>query len=127
MRIPARVLNQDDFLKLVVAQLSHQDPLQPQADTAFIAQMASFTTLEQAKTMQSDIAKIRAQQQVLQGMSLMNREVVIQADKTNTVSGVVTGLDNMDGKEIKVVVGNKAYPLSDILEVRLENQNKPQN
>ena len=39
-------LGQDEFLELLSAQLSNQDPLAPMEDTEFIAQMAQFTSLE---------------------------------------------------------------------------------
>jgi flagellar basal-body rod modification protein FlgD len=40
-------LGQNAFLQLLVTQLQHQDPLQPQDDTQFLAQLAQFTSLEQ--------------------------------------------------------------------------------
>lgn len=121
-RIPTRVLNQDDFLKLMVAQMTHQDPLKPTTDTEFVAQMTQFTALEQAKTMQQDIAQMRSQQKLLQAMSLLDREVIVQSDKAGTVTGVVKGFD-MEGQEPKLLIGNQKYEMKDILTIRLANQN----
>lgn len=121
-RIPSKLLNQDDFLKLLVTQLSNQDPMNPQTDTAFIGQMAQFTTLEQSKAMSGDIAQIRAQQQILQAMSLLDKEVVVQSEKSGIAMGVVKGF-NMDGQNPKLVIGDKQYDLRDIQTIRLANQN----
>ena len=119
LRAPSSTLDQDDFLKLIVAQMSNQDPLKPQTDTEFIAQMAQFTALEQTKTMQADIAQMRAQQQVLQGMSLLDRPVVVRtAEGAAPIIGVVEKLE-MQGESLKVIVGGKAYDLKDVTEVRL--------
>ncbi len=121
-RSPTKLLNQDDFLKLLVTQLANQDPLSPQADTAFVAQMAQFTALEQSKNMTADIAQMRAQQKVLQAMSLLDREVVVQSGKSGTATGIVKGFE-MEGQDPKLVIGTKRYDLDDILSIRLATQN----
>jgi len=59
-RNPIKTLGQEDFLNLLVAQLTHQDPMNPKQDTEFIAQMAQFSALEQSKAMQADMALVRA-------------------------------------------------------------------
>jgi flagellar basal-body rod modification protein FlgD len=48
-------LGRDAFLQLLTTQLAHQDPLQPQADTEFIAQLAQFSTLEQLTEMRATL------------------------------------------------------------------------
>jgi flagellar basal-body rod modification protein FlgD len=40
-------LGRDAFMNLLITQLQHQDPTQPQADGEFLAQLAQFSSLEQ--------------------------------------------------------------------------------
>lgn len=53
-------LGRDAFLQLLTTQLSHQDPLQPQGDTEFIAQLAQFSSLEQLTQMRGTLDVIAA-------------------------------------------------------------------
>ena len=50
-------LGKDDFLRLLVAKMEHQDPLDPQSDEDFIAQLAQFSSLEQMSNMSEALAE----------------------------------------------------------------------
>jgi flagellar basal-body rod modification protein FlgD len=52
------VLGKDDFLKILMTQLQNQDPLNPMQDKDFVAQMATFSSLEQMTNMNSTIQKL---------------------------------------------------------------------
>lgn len=108
-----KTLGQDDFLKLLVAQLTTQDPLNPQKDTEFIAQMAQFSSLEQAKTMQGDIAQMRSDQQVAQAQSLLGRTVQISTGTDTSVTGQVQSVQMVDGTP-KLEVNGQLYDLSQV-------------
>ena len=51
-------LGKDAFLQLLVTQMSHQNPLQPQEDGAFIAQLAQFSSLEQLTSIDDTLASM---------------------------------------------------------------------
>lgn len=68
---PNQALDQDQFLKLLLAQLKHQDPLNPVDNTQFIAQLAQFSQLEQTKQMSSALSKFVTQQNVSNNSSLV--------------------------------------------------------
>lgn len=55
-------MNKDDFLKLFMAQLQHQDPLSPQDPTEFLGQLAQLTQVEQAYNTSSALEKLLAAQ-----------------------------------------------------------------
>jgi flagellar basal-body rod modification protein FlgD len=57
---PQNTLGKDAFLSLLVTQLQHQDPLQPQDDSQFLAQLAQFTSLESLQQIESDMSAVRS-------------------------------------------------------------------
>jgi len=64
-------LGRDAFLKLLVTQLQHQTPLEPQPDGEFLAQLAQFSSLEQLQSMRANldtlVADFRAASPVTEG------------------------------------------------------------
>ena len=114
--IPTQTLSQADFLKLVVAQMSNQDPMNPQSDTQFISQMATFSSLQEAQTTGSEISGMRSDQQIQQANDLIGRSVDLQSGSTLPINGLVTGVQVQNGVP-KIVVNGQPYTLSDVLDI----------
>jgi flagellar basal-body rod modification protein FlgD len=112
-RSPVQTLNQDQFLQLLVAQLTSQDPLNPKQDTDFIAQMAQFTGLEQTKSMQQDIAAMHSEQQILQANAMIGRSVQLQPTKDAPTSGIVSAIEIEAGTP-RIVVNGTSYDLGEV-------------
>lgn len=115
-RIPVQTLGQQDFLKLLVAQLTTQDPLKPQTDTEYIAQMAQFSSLEQSKSMQQDIALMREQQAISQASGLIGKEVMLLGEDDTVTQGVVSAVQIQDSSP-KLIVGGQTYDLSQLMQM----------
>ncbi len=110
-RIPQTTLGQDDFLKLLVAQLGAQDPLNPMKDTDFVAQMAQFSSLEQAKNTQAEVAHL---QQFTQANAMLGRTVSFQPTSGSAVQqGTVSAVVITDGAP-SIVVDGTAYKVQDL-------------
>ena len=109
-------LTQADFLKLLVAQMSAQDPLNPESNTDFAAQMAQFSALQTSQSTQSDMSLLQASQQIQQANSLIGRSVTLQAADGTTPSGTVTGVQMISGVP-KVVVNGSLYDMSQVLAI----------
>lgn len=80
-------LGKDAFLKLLVAQISHQDPLKPMDDTAFVAQLAQFSSLEQSMGINTRLDTLSAQEQ-----GIANTQLSALVGKNVTVKGSITTL-----------------------------------
>lgn len=112
-RAHKNMLGQDDFLKLLVTKMSSQDPMNPQGDAEFIAQMAQFSALEQAKSMTADIAMLKAQQEVLTANGLIGRTVTVTRGQQQIDQGMVTSVAMNDGSPA-VVINGKNYSLDHV-------------
>jgi len=87
VRDTAKQLGKDDFLKLLITQLSKQDPTNPLKDQDFIAQMANFSSLEQMKNISTNLQKLEARQNY------------------NLIGKLVSGPDFVSGEIITGIVG----------------------
>jgi flagellar basal-body rod modification protein FlgD len=77
-------LGEQDFLTLLVAQLKNQDPLSPQDNTAFVAQLAQFSTLQATMGINTRLDTLSTQ-----NTGLANTENVSLVGKTATVKGSI--------------------------------------
>jgi len=94
-------LDKDDFLKILLTQLSHQDPTAPMEDKEFVAQMAQFSTLEQMTNLSSEFSKLSNVISNNHALSLLGRVVEIQ-DGDSIVSGVVEEISGRDFPQLRV-------------------------
>lgn len=125
VRFPKKVLDQQDFLKLLSVQFKTQDPMKPMEDTAFIAQMAQFTSLSQTSQLATDMNAMRADQSNATAASLLGRNVTMNLGYDSNgvpieVSGDVTGVDT-SGKSPQLLVNGNLFPLSALVGVRMAN------
>jgi flagellar basal-body rod modification protein FlgD len=87
-------LGKDDFLKLFVAQMQNQDPMNPTDNSQFMAQMAQFSTLEQTTNMAQSSEQMATSLGISQSLGLLGKTVTyVDANKvrhTGVVEKVVT-------------------------------------
>ena len=104
-RKPQQNLGKDDFLKLLITQLSHQDPTAPMQDKEFIAQMAQFSSLEQMTSMAADFAKLTNMLTGSEASSALGRNVEL-IDGDRLVQGTVKAITR---GEVPQILVNGAY------------------
>ncbi|WP_068607860.1 flagellar hook assembly protein FlgD, partial [Pseudomonas sp. BIOMIG1N] len=114
-------LGKDAFLKLLVTQLKNQNPLNPQENSAFVAQLAQFSTLEGITTLNESVNSIAGNyksSQALQASSLVGRSVIVQSGTTQvdttksmtgsvmipaSVNSVTLTITDKDGNTVKTI------------------------
>ena len=84
-------LNMQDFLKVLLTQLTYQDPLKPMDNQQFMAQIAQVTALGQSQQMNSNIETLVSNQASLQSVGLIGRTVDITTS-SGTLTGTVSAL-----------------------------------
>lgn len=129
------VLGKDDFLKLLVTELQYQNPLEPMEDRDFIAQMASFSSLEQMQNMNTAITELTGKvnnvwlpnMMMQQASSMIGREVAYylpaedsgedsEEESTEVLAGVIESVLVRDGTPVYIINGDEVS-MDNILEL----------
>ena len=101
-------LGKDQFLKLFVAQLQHQDPMNPMQDQDFMGQMASFSTLEQVTNLAKANEAMATSLSLSQSVGLLGRTVTWTDAAKATHTGVVDNVNQTkDGTTVLTVNGTE--------------------
>ncbi|WP_101927718.1 MULTISPECIES: flagellar hook capping FlgD N-terminal domain-containing protein [Luteimonas] len=104
-------LGQADFLRLMTEQLKHQDPLKPMENSAFLGQLAQFSTVQGIQDLNSSVngfSGAMASDQLLRGATMVGREVVLPSAKLALpAEGETTGLVAVNGP------GNVTFEVTD--------------
>jgi flagellar basal-body rod modification protein FlgD len=112
---PSAAMDKNDFLKILITQLSHQDPTQPLGDKEFIAQMAQFSSLEQITNMSEGLSKVADLVARSQALSLLGTNVDV-ADGESLVSGVVDAVTGGDYPQL--LVNGRYYDYSQVQKIK---------
>ncbi len=112
-------LGKDAFLKILVGQMQHQDPMaQNQDGGQMIAQMAQFSQLEQISNMAASNAKIASSLSQTGALSLIGRNVTYNESDNALVDGVVEKVDMKDGEATLTISGKSGIAATAVTQVR---------
>ena len=103
---PSQSLTQADFLKLLVTQMTSQDPLSPVSDTQMAAQMAQFSALQSSQNTETDLEGLQANALLGQTVS------VVSTGSPQT--GVVSSVQMQAGSDPQIIVNGQPYTLSQL-------------
>ncbi|MBR8651697.1 flagellar hook capping protein [Achromobacter sp. Marseille-Q0513] len=89
-------LGMQDLLKVLLAQLTNQNPLKPMENQDFIGQIAQFSSLEQSRQTYAKLDQLVTLQSTLQSVGLIGKTVDAQSP-TGSITGTVTALSLASG------------------------------
>ena len=107
---PKNELGKDAFLKLLTTQMKYQDPLNPNTDTEYIAQLATFSQLEQMQNISTISTNTQA-------FNLVGRDVIVKTETTTGNTKYVSGrvdFVNMSGGKAQMSINGQFYPIANL-------------
>jgi flagellar basal-body rod modification protein FlgD len=108
------MLNQQQFLQLLTAQLKSQDPMNPVSATDFTSQLAQLGTVSGIQQLNTNIQQLLQLQQLSQGAALIGKTVsYITSGSSTTGKGVVQAISVENG-QLQVQVGNQQVPIGQV-------------
>jgi flagellar basal-body rod modification protein FlgD len=117
-RNPTSALGKDEFLKLLVGQLQHQDPLAPSDNQEWIGQMAAFSQLEQVSNTAATTQKIVDTLNRTGTLSLIGHNVTYIDEAGAAHDGVVEKVDMVDGAASLTIGGISGVDASAVTQIR---------
>jgi flagellar basal-body rod modification protein FlgD len=116
-------LGKDDFMKLLVTELRHQDPTQPMADREFIAQMTQFSSLEQMQNINSNMSSLNMKARYGEAYAMIGKQIEAFDPLTNMkTEGEVTQVIRAKD-DVRLVVNGKQISVDDVHAVYPEHRN----
>lgn len=91
-------LSSEDFIKVMVEELSNQDPFEPQDSGALLEQLSSLRNIESQFQLQESISSLVLQNQMSAAGSLIGKVVTGLNDVNDSVEGLVTSVRLRDGE-----------------------------
>ncbi|MBT9134575.1 MAG: hypothetical protein DDT39_01538 [Firmicutes bacterium] len=116
---PGGELGKDAFLKILLAQMRNQDPLNPADGTAMIAQLAQFSSLEQMQNLNNKIDQLLEVQLLGELSGLVGKVVSFRGENDEVMQGTVQSLVWGENRS-QLRINDVLVPLGRVLEVRGE-------
>ena len=111
-------MEMDDFLQLLTAQISNQDPLEPMKDTEFISQMANIASLEQMQQFSKGFENFADSHKDMVTQAYLGRQVSVE-NENGIVSGIVDAVNKAEDGKVTVQVKGIDYDPEKISRVSL--------
>ncbi len=110
-------LNSDEFIRVMMTELSNQDPFKPQDSSALLEQMSSLRNIESQLSLQEDLASLVLQNGVASAGGMIGQVVKGLNTSNQPVQGLVTSLKIENGKPVLQLDGGATLAADRVTEV----------
>ncbi len=118
--VNANKMDSDQFMQILMAQLTHQNPLEPMDNAEMMSQFSQLNSLQELREIHTGMDKLSASNQVIYLASLIGKTVKVNRTDGKTIEGVVEGVvTEKDNPQLRI--GNEEYPLEDVIEIKGED------
>jgi len=116
----SNTLDSSQFMEILMAQLTHQNPLEPMNNAEMMSQFSQLNSLQELRDIHTAMDKLSASNQVMYLASLIGKTVKVNRPDGNILEGVVSEvITEKDNPQL--LIGNEKAPLSDVIDVKGEN------
>ena len=110
-------LGSDEFIKIMLSELTQQSPFDPQDSSALLEQLSSLRNIESQISLQEQLEDLVLQNQISAAGGLIGKVVTGLDSQNNQVQGLVTSVRVQDGKAILELDSGKTLSMSRVTEI----------
>ncbi len=112
----ANKMDSDQFMQILMAQLTHQNPLEPMDNAEMMSQFSQLNSLQELREIHTGMDKLSTSNQVMYLSSLIGKTVKVNRTDGKVVEGIVEGVViEKDNPQLRI--DNEEYPLDDVIEI----------
>ncbi len=113
----ASALDSNQFMQILMAQLTHQNPLEPMDSNEMMSQFSQLNSLQELKDIHTAMDKVSASNQTTYLTSLIGKMVKATRSDGKIVEGVVDGV-SVDQDVPQILIGDETVDLTNVLEIK---------
>ncbi len=113
-------MDSNQFMQILMAQLTHQNPLEPMNNAEMMSQFSQLNSLQELREIHTGMDKVSASNQVMYLASLIGKNVKANRPDGKVIEGVVEGVvTEKDNPQLRI--GTEEIPLDEVIEIQGEN------
>ena len=105
-KAPSATLDYNAFLTLLIAQMKHQDPMEPMKSSDYVAQLATFSQVEKSVQANEKLSALMVSQNLALAESLVGKTVV---DTATSIGGLVVAAKAVDNGVIVLLDSGEEF------------------